>query len=317
MSTPKKHHYIPQGLLRNFAFDKHKKKINFIDKLSGKTLSSSVGKVARQHHLYRYSNEGPCLEKSFFGEIDDLGIVAIDKIIRDVSINTLTIEEHRDLRNFVSAQILRVPVTLKQLEDFEKDISVAFNGDYSVIKDGLQADFLNSILKGVGPYESLLSEKNMTVMFFKDPAENFVIGDVPVTQRSYGRKSISQLAHSPAIPVVDWDYLALPISPEYLLIYYNKASYDEVKLLASENNDWQFIQADTFVYARTHGQLSMGLKEYYKNCYRYVESIEPEYLVKHSIKYGDKIEVARPIMAFTDAAKGQMRSLLSQTSRGE
>ncbi|NKF24852.1 MULTISPECIES: DUF4238 domain-containing protein [unclassified Pseudomonas] len=317
MSTPKKHHYIPQGLLRNFSFDKNKKKINFIEKNSGKPLSSSIGKVARQQYLYRYANEGPCIEKSFFGEIDDLGIVAIDNIIRGASINTLTSDDHRNLRRFVSAQILRVPVTLKQLEEFEEDISVAFNGDYSVIKNDLQADFLNSILKGVGLYESLLAKKDMTVMFFKDPANSFIIGDVPVIQRNYDGKSTSQLGHSPAIPVVDWDFIALPISPKYLLIYYKKTSHDEIKLLASENNDWQFIQSDTFVYAHAHEQLSLGLKEYHKNCYRYIESIDPEYLKKYSIKFGDKIEVARPIMAFTDAAKEQMRSLLSQASKGE
>jgi len=317
MSTPKKHHYIPQGLLKNFAFDKNKKKINFIEKKSGKLLSSSIGKVARQHFLYKYANEGPCIEKSFFGETDDLGILAIDKIIRCASINTLTSEEHINLRKFVSAQILRVPVTLKQLGEFEKDISAAFNGDYSVIKDDLQADFLNSIVKGVALYEDLLIKKDITVMFFKNPINSFIIGDVPVIQRSYNGKTTSQLGHSPAIPVMDWDFIALPISPKYLLIYYTKTSHDEIKLLASENNDWQFIQSDTFVYAQTHEKLSLGLKDYYKNCYRYIESIDPEYLKKYSIKYGDKIEVARPMMAFTDAAKEQMRNLLSQASKGE
>ncbi|KTT24362.1 hypothetical protein SB14R_11045 [Pseudomonas oryzihabitans] len=154
-------------------------------------------------------------------------------------------------------------------------------------------------------------------MFFRDPANSFIIGDVPVIQRSYDGKLTSQLGHSPAIPVMDWDFIALPISPKYLLIYYKKASRDEIKLLASENNDWQFIQSDTFVYAHTHEQLSLELKGYYKNCYRYIESIEPEHLKKYSIKFGDKIEIARPIMAFTDAAKEQMRSLLSQASKGD
>lgn len=102
MSTPKKHHFIPKGLLRNFAFDKNRKKINFIDKHSGELLSSSIGKVARQHFLYRYSEKGPCIEKSFFGDIDNLGLTAIDKIIDKCSLAFLSPQDKKNLMRFES-----------------------------------------------------------------------------------------------------------------------------------------------------------------------------------------------------------------------
>lgn len=315
MSTPKKHHFIPKGLLKNFAFDKHRKKINFIDMRSGDLLSSSIGKVARQHFLYRYAENGLCIEKSFFGEIDDLGVSAIDKIVGNSSLSLLSPQEKKSLRRFVAAQMLRVPATLKQLEGFEEDISFAFNGDYSIIKDSAHADFLNSVVKGVDLYESLLSQKKMNVIYFKDPDRNFIIGDVPVTQRQCGRNTKSQLSHSPAIPIVDWDFVALPISPNYLLIYFNDASQDELELLAFENNDWQFFQSQDFLYSRNQLQLSMGLKEYYKACYRYVESVDPAYLKRNSIRYGNRIDIARPVMAFTEVAKEQMRNLFSQAEK--
>jgi len=315
MSTPKKHHFIPKGLLRNFAFDKNRKKINFIDKHSGELLSSSIGKVARQHFLYRYSEKGPCIEKSFFGDIDNLGVTAIDKIIDKSSLAFLSPQDKKNLMRFVAAQMLRVPATLKQLEGFEEDIRFAFDGEYSIIKDSPHSDFLDSIVKGVDVYESLLSKKSMTVFYFRDPDKNFIIGDVPVTQRQYGLKSTSQLSHSPAIPIVDWDFIALPISPNFLLVYYNDAPQDELKLLALENNNWQFIQSEDFLYSRNQSHLSAGLKDHYKTCYRYVQSVNPAYLKQNSIKFGDRIEVARPILAFSENAKQQMRSLLSQASK--
>jgi hypothetical protein len=313
MSTPKRHHYIPQGLLRNFAFDKNDKKIRYIDKRAGKPLSSSIKKVAREHFLYTFENNGPCIETSFFGDIDDLGIASIDKIVCGTSLNKLTSKEHSDIRRFVSAQILRVPDNRMRLENFEEDISMAFNGEYSTIKDGVQADFLNSIIKGVELYESLLSKKQVKVLSFKDPSENFIIGDVPVTQRNLNEKTHSQLGHSPAIPVVDWDCIALPISPKHLLMYHDNISNDEIVLLAQENNSWQFIQSNILVFAQSEDQLSSELKKHYENCYRYVEAIEPEYIRKHAIKYGDKIDIVRPRIAFTGRAREQMKNLLSQS----
>ena len=315
MSDPKKHHYVPKGVLKNFTFDKHKKKINFIDKYSGLQLSSSIAKVASEKYLYRFSDGGACLEKSFFGEIDDSGSSIIDKIIRDSSIDKLTFKEQRDLRRFVSAQMLRVPAVLKQLENFEDDISSAFDGEHSIIKENAHTDFLKSILKGVDLYEALLAKKNMAVLVQKNSSQCFVIGDVPVVQRNFGADSTSQASHS--MPIIDWDFVALPISPKYLLVYFNQACEVDIRQFALENNDWQFIQADKFIFAASKERLSLELKIYHQNSYRYIESIRPDYIEKYSIKYGDKVEIGPPRLAFTDIAKNQFKDLFSGVSKSK
>ncbi|WP_349971160.1 DUF4238 domain-containing protein [Pseudomonas caspiana] len=315
MSDPKKHHYVPKGVLKNFTFDKHKKKINFIDKYSGLSLSSSIAKVASERYLYRFSDGGVCLEKSYFGEIDDSGASVIDKIICDSSINNLTLKEQRDLRRFVSAQMLRVPAVLKQLENFEEDISSAFDGEHSVIKETAHTDFLKSILKGVELYEALLAKKHMIVLVQRKSSECFVIGDVPVVQRNYGADSTSQVGHS--LPIIDWDFVALPISPKYLLVYFNQACQVDIRQFALENNDWQFIQADKFVYSESKERLSFALKIYHQNSYRYIESVRPDYIERYSIKYGDKVEIGSPRLAFTDVARKQLRDLFSRVSKSK
>lgn len=315
MSTPKKHHYVPKGILKNFTADTAQERINYIDKFSGELHSSSTQKVARQHYLYRYSEGGQCLEKSYFGKIDSAGPIVIDKIVSDAPLEKLTLEEQKDLRRFVSAQMLRVPAILKQLENFDDDISNAFDGEHSIIKETAHIDFLNSILKGVDIYDDLLSKKSMTVLVQRDASQYFVIGDAPVITKNYGPNATSQIGHS--LPIIDWDFISLPLSPKHILIYFNQSDQVDIRQLAQENNDWQFIKADKFVFSASEQLLLAELKIYHQNAYRFIEKTKPEYIAEHSLKYGDKIEIGAPRIAFTETAKKQLRDLLIKSSKNK
>lgn len=310
MSDPKRHHFIPQWILKNFTFDKHKKRINYIDKYAAKPLSSSLVKVARQHNLYKFSNSDACLEKTLFDEIDGKGAVVISKILNDRSIDRLNAKENKDLRRFVSAQILRVPAVLKQIEQLEEDLAEAFEGAISIIKDTPHSDFLNSIIKGVEIYDEILSKKNMTVLVQKNPSEAFVIGDVPVVQRNYSDKVCFARGYSK--PVIDWDFIALPISPRFLLVYHGFTEGFDVREVALINNDWQFIQADRFVFSEAQDRLMSGMKRYHKNSYRYIESVRPDLIERYNLKYGDKLEIAPPRLAFADTVKADLRAKLKK-----
>jgi len=58
LMKPKKQHYVPQFILRNFAYGKSKK-IWVFDKRNGKSFSSSVKNSACENYFYETSEDIP------------------------------------------------------------------------------------------------------------------------------------------------------------------------------------------------------------------------------------------------------------------
>ena len=53
MNEAKRHHYIPQFILRNFCFDKSRTLLNYYDKNTKKTSIKHSKDVFMDMHLYR------------------------------------------------------------------------------------------------------------------------------------------------------------------------------------------------------------------------------------------------------------------------
>ena len=60
MADAKKHHYIPQFLLRNFAFDR-RRRLYVFGKRTDRVFVASVADVAAENRLYEFSIDGPTI----------------------------------------------------------------------------------------------------------------------------------------------------------------------------------------------------------------------------------------------------------------
>jgi hypothetical protein len=76
MSEPKKHHYVPQWILRGFSFDKKEEKIYIADKVEGDIRPGAILDRGMQNYFYKYKESGESLELSFVRGIDDAGSLA-------------------------------------------------------------------------------------------------------------------------------------------------------------------------------------------------------------------------------------------------
>jgi hypothetical protein len=85
MTKPKKQHYTPQFLLRNFSKGKkNKAKVWVLDKRDGNTYQSAVKDVGHENYFYEYHGEFGDVElESLMQKIDDKGAQVIAKIKKE------------------------------------------------------------------------------------------------------------------------------------------------------------------------------------------------------------------------------------------
>lgn len=111
MTQPKRHHYVPQFYLKNFANDKGQ--IWVYDRQTKKYRQQNVRDTAVQQHYYRIETKDGTHSteiESFLAELEGNACTAIVKLERG---ETLTEDDRQYVAAYVALQMTRVP-------DFEK-----------------------------------------------------------------------------------------------------------------------------------------------------------------------------------------------------
>ncbi len=109
MTLPKRHHTIPQFLLRNFAEDGKKQRIWVYDKWYDKIHRTSIKNVAVQSYFYQYNldeNYFVSLEESL-SQLEAAAAIVVRRILTERTIDTLDVLECGQLAALISAQWLR------------------------------------------------------------------------------------------------------------------------------------------------------------------------------------------------------------------
>jgi hypothetical protein len=107
-ALPKIQHYVPQFLLREFAFGK-KHKLHAYDKRSGRSFVTNVDRAAAESGFYNFQVPGVGLVSAepAMGVVESKVAPIVKRIIRDASIGGLTDEERARVSLFVAVQLTR------------------------------------------------------------------------------------------------------------------------------------------------------------------------------------------------------------------
>ncbi len=83
-TLPKKHHYVPQYLLKNFGFGKKHSQIYAFDKTKSQSYKSSIINTGSENYFNCFEYEGKNINfEEVFQDIDGLGSAVIKKIVEE------------------------------------------------------------------------------------------------------------------------------------------------------------------------------------------------------------------------------------------
>jgi hypothetical protein len=109
MSTPKKHHQVPQFLLRGFAFDGGRR-LHAFDKKTGARFPVSVGDAAAQNGYYNFEVDGKSVSiETQLSQLEASASAVIAKILQNESLAHVAAAEREWLALFVAVQWSRSP----------------------------------------------------------------------------------------------------------------------------------------------------------------------------------------------------------------
>lgn len=121
--TPKKQHYVPQFLLKNFSYGK-KHKIFAFDKSRSISFGTSVRDSASENGFYNFNLDGEkhTLEHRL-SKLESMCASIIKNICRDESLEGLTNDDHIILCVFVTNLLLRVKKQRMFLDQLNKGMA--------------------------------------------------------------------------------------------------------------------------------------------------------------------------------------------------
>ncbi|MCG6264948.1 DUF4238 domain-containing protein, partial [Vibrio vulnificus] len=172
-NEPKKHHYVPQFILKKFAQGK-KKRIYVFDKRKLRFFASHVRDAGHENNFYQDDHLG-------YGSSTELKLSSLEsscapileKIVQVESISGISNEEHQLICLFVAVQITRTNHTREFLAEFNRSMS------QSEVKSS-SIDILNSL-----PGELVKDVLNKEVMLLKAPkGHSFYISDNPIVKHN-------------------------------------------------------------------------------------------------------------------------------------
>jgi hypothetical protein len=287
MTKTKKQHYVPQFLLRNFAVGKKlKAKLWVLDKRNTSVFQASVNDVAHENMFYECKGEAGSYDfEHVMEKLDSKAAVIIRNVIETAKLPR-TGEDFVWLSYCIAAQMLRTPVTRKDMDSFRELIvhkwgkEIVIEGDPKpIVEYGTEDSKASSIhlLRDVPDFARLLQEKVWVLC--EAPTEiSYVIGDNPVSRHNMidrgprgnlGLKNDGIEIYTPVSPKLTFHMMCPKIAtaalrtPELAEVYSYAITNNKAIRMKPENVDFinslQVIWAERFVYARNREHLEMPL----------------------------------------------------------
>ena len=151
---------------------------------------------------------------------------------------------------------------------------------------------------------SILKNKILTLIEVAN--EYFITSDNPVIKIAIDDNVESILGY--VTPVINRDIFMMPISSRFLLILTNEDFQHDRKRLALIHNNYQFIQANKYIFSHSEDILKKEIKEYYEYAFRYIESIRPDFIQKYNIEFGQPLYIDTPRINFSENVKKEILS---------
>ena len=200
MGESKRHHYVPQHLLKNFSVENTKKQVWVLNKKDKKCYKTSILKAGSENHFNSYEVSGEKINfESYFDENDSNSAIIISKIIRNQNLQCLDRDEIITLSSVVVTQLYRTSFmrnTAQKLFDHTFDRVCGLKGfkpisekakelleslkEYKAFKDN-HKKFLNYLflIDSIEDIKNVLTDKKIFLIKCPNKA-SFVISDNPV-----------------------------------------------------------------------------------------------------------------------------------------
>ena len=223
MSKPKKHHFVPQFLLKNFATGKkNKAKLWTFDKKRGRSYFNSVRDTAHENLFYESTNlDNESIEaENLTGFADDLSAPAVRDIIASKQLE-LKGKQLVSLSYLMATQSLRVPYERNCLMYFQRKIiekwgpEITYEGDSRPISAYSANDSKYSSILALQDVPEFAKILQMKIWFLLSAPANssFTLSDNPVVKHNhldYGPRGCLGIAQ-------DGIEITLPITPKLAL----------------------------------------------------------------------------------------------------
>lgn len=191
MGEPKKHHFVPQFLLRGFL-PPEQNQLYVFDKWTGRTWRSGTRDAGAEHKFNVVEFKGRRVDlESFMGRMEDVVAPMVDKLRRTRSIRWLTKVDRRHLALFVAAQKLRTPAALAQqkaIDDLlqerllESGASLDSVSGYRPLQPGEEKAFWGEFYVTEAPkIATHLQMKDWMLLEPESGTDRFYISDAPVS----------------------------------------------------------------------------------------------------------------------------------------
>lgn len=223
LNTPKKQHYVPQFLLRNFAIDNTEKLFTF-DKQQNKVFSTTVRDSASENGFYNIQglDEKYTLEYEL-GNLETLASKVIAKICLSGSIAHLNESEHIILCFFTASLLLRVKrqrMVTSQLNtgiaEFTRGLGIepnTFTNFKELTEEDVNFQHINFLRDGLPKFANKFGDKAIGLL--RSPKGNsFIISDNPVVMFSHKPNIFKSKGVS--VPAIE---IFLPISKKFCLTF--------------------------------------------------------------------------------------------------
>jgi Protein of unknown function (DUF4238) len=293
-NVPKKHHYVPQFLLRNFAFKQKKNKkttakIWVFDKKENRIFPSAINNIAHENNFYKLPNvDGKnSVDLEFFLEyVDTEASKVILKIVKDAHLCMLTDDDFSCLAEFFAVQMSRVPAVESAFVEMRKEMVKRFGHDLRLGNDEKTiGEFTGEYDKALALSAMIESSKklcnglltNKAILLMQAGVHNeFIISDNPVIKEN----NISQPTPMGNLGVMSKGIqLHLPVAADLQICYIclhafnlwspyidkqlnNSLDLGVPYILSDENvihyNAMQVNSAERYVYSRKKEALGLA-----------------------------------------------------------
>lgn len=238
----RKHHYVPQSLLKCFSVDNAGKQIYVFDKSCGKASLKSIRKYAGLEHDFNKleTEDGVWNFEHIFQEVDDRLGLLLKQIHQSRDITVLSAEDRRNWADMVAVQLLRTPLMRTTMPQVAADLvdSLVDNGlakpeDFSLPTDNDSRVNAVKMFLNRNALSATLEDKDF-VLFECAGSTSFLISDHPVVRQSTAPYGDTGLA-SPGVGIY------LPLGPNLVLVMLCKS------VRASLRTGRPVRQSDSFV----------------------------------------------------------------------
>ena len=280
MSTEsKKHHFVPQSILKNFAKVDNPKGIYVYDKKNGKYFSSSIVDAGSENYFNTIRTDNGNLNfESLFNEFDGSVAKIVQTILSEGRIDNLNAIQIRELLFLVAVQIGRVKIHRTKIQKIERQINTFAlelygekypNIELRPISDNEQVKVTTiQYLKEIDSVVDILAKKDIYLIEAKD-TQNLYTSDNPVVMKNvfpFGQPGINELGVEIFLPISTNYAVALacpsikrrmeefkPIQSPYDLKIYNVLC-SKGKLVAEDDfitflNQLQISESSRFIYS--------------------------------------------------------------------